>query len=140
MGQILSILWEILSILWEICYLIGIFRNHSNFTNFFPPPPNFFLPVRPWLCGLQADFASELAVDLQHSWGPPRSSYDRQATFLKRRRQTTYLKNSDKRQLLTGKRQQIVICVMGQKWQRHLLQNKRQSSYKMSDNYKYKGY
>ena len=74
MGQILSILWEMLSILWEICYVIVTFRNHSS-----PPPsttilerfsgkkflttwaqsekvgqisfrpPNFFLPVRPWL-------------------------------------------------------------------------------------------
>jgi hypothetical protein len=75
MGQILSILWEILSILLEICYLIGIFRNHSfppspsttileSFSGkFFLTtraqsekveqisfrPPNFFLPVRPWL-------------------------------------------------------------------------------------------
>jgi hypothetical protein len=78
MGQILSILWEILSILWEICYLIGIFRNHcppvdNNFGKFVRKffwqlghnpkksgkvgqisfrPPNFFLPVRPWLHGL----------------------------------------------------------------------------------------
>jgi hypothetical protein len=79
MGQILSILWEILSILWEICYLIGILESFSNNfrqqfwkvspENFFDnagtirksradffPPPNFFLPVRPWQLGLEYEF------------------------------------------------------------------------------------
>ena len=40
-------------------------------------------------------------------------SYDRQAIFLKKTRQT--VKKGDKRQLLTGKKRQIAICVMGQK-------------------------
>jgi hypothetical protein len=42
-------------------------------------------------------------------------SYDRQAIFLKKTRQTVKKGDNYERQLLTGKKRQIAICVMGQK-------------------------